>query len=341
MILIDETYDIDYSNKIYQFIEKFTNSEDGFLLHSSGSTGQKKAFFASKSQIIASAHATIKALELTHKDMALLCLNIDFIAAKMLIIRALETKMGLVIATPNVDLVSILDKYPISFASFVPLQIHKIVAQSGLETINKIKTILIGGAAISQDLKLKLHTSTSAIYQTFGMTETVSHIALRKISGEDTQKYYKLLPNIEIRANNQNCLCIKGIVTQNVWVETTDVVQIIDNQTFEWLGRNDFVINSAGIKMHPEEIEAKLELFFDFTFLISYLDDNLFGHKIVLVIEQVDRLFDEVKIKQVFINNLSKYESPKKILYLAKFPLLENGKIDRLAIKKIINDYNL
>lgn len=340
MKLFIEILDKNYELIILDFLEKYKN-DTNFILQTSGSTGQKKEICVSKKQLQQSAIATIKALNLKKSDTALLCLHFDFIASKMMLIRAFEADMNLVISKPNADLGALIEQYQISFAAFVPLQIEKIIASNGIEMLNKIQTILIGGTAISQNLVAKLQSGSSNIYQTFGMTETVSHIALRKISGNNPLKYYTILPNIEIKTNVENCLCIKGEVTNNVWIETTDVIHLIDNQNFEWIGRKDFVINSGGIKIHPEELETKIAEVLKPNFVISSLDDEKLGQKIVLVLEQKNKIKEEEKLLLQIKNLVSVYEAPKSIVYLLNFPFLENGKINRLEIKNLINQQHL
>lgn len=335
MKLFIENLDKNYEFQILDFLEKYKN-DTNFKLQTSGSTGQKKEIYVLKKQLQQSAIATIEALNLKKSDTALLCLHFDFIASKMMLIRAFEADMNLVISKPNADLGALIEKYQISFAAFVPLQIEKIIDSNGIEMLNKIQTILIGGTAISQNLACKLQFCSSNIYQTFGMTETVSHIALRKINEKKPKKYYTILPHIEIKTNAENCLCIKGDVTNNVWIETTDVIHLIDNQNFEWIGRKDFVINSGGIKIHPEELETKIAEVVKLNFVISSLEDEKLGQKIVLVLEQKNKIIDEEKLLLQIKNFLSVYEAPKLIVYLLNLPFLENGKINRLEIKNLI-----
>lgn len=338
MILIDETFDKNYINSINSFIEKYKKSDRDFIFKTSGSTGIKKEINVTKTQLFASAKSTIDFLKLTNTDTALLCLNFDFVAAKMMIIRAINAGMKLIVAKPDADLGTIIKKYSITFAAFVPLQIEKIIDENGVELLNNIKNIIVGGASVSEKLITKLQNSSSTIYQTFGMTETVSHIAMRKINEKNTKKYYTILPNIEIKTNAEGCLCIKGDVTKNSWIETTDIVQLIDNQNFGWMGRKDFVINTGGIKINPEEIETKISSIINCNFIISDLKDEKLGQKIVLVLESKKEGYDEKLIIEKINQKLTKYEIPKLILYLDAFPISDNGKTNRLAIKKLITN---
>lgn len=335
MKLINETSDVEYLRQIQCFIDEYKKSEAIFTFQTSGSTGIKKNIIITKKQIKASAKATIKALDLQTNYTALLCLGLDFIAAKMMITRAIEANMNLIITKPTANLIAIINRNKIDFAAFAPLQIEKIITSAGIEPLNKIEKIIIGGAAISNILLEKLKNSTSNIYQTFGMTETVSHIALRKINGENASKYYTVLPNIEIKTTFDNCLCVKGEVTNHKWIETTDIIQLIDYKTFDWLGRKDFIINSGGIKINPEELEAKIQPFVAFNFIISSLADDHLGQKLILVIEK-EKSISDLNLNQL-TNILPKYEVPKQIYCLEKFPLTESGKINRLEIQKIIN----
>jgi O-succinylbenzoic acid--CoA ligase len=202
--------------------------------------------------------------------------------------------------------------------------------------------MIIGGAPVSIPLEeqIKEKVNGSDVYATFGMTETISHIALRKINGMDSQEFFEVLNGVEIRLDDEQCLEVKADVTDNKWLKTNDVAEVMSKGQFKWLGRRDFTINTGGVKVQPELIEKKLTMAFQSTrfegsFLVVPLPDPKLGNKVTLVLEG-SAIQDEAALLQAAKITLTKFEFPRAIRYLADFPRTESGKIKRKAVYEAI-----
>ena len=267
-----------FSDEIYRFLETWF-SEDFFIhVKTSGSTGNPKKIKLQKEQMIHSAFATGKYFNLKERTTALLCLHVDFIAGKMMLVRALTLGWHLDVVNPNSSpLKGLKKKY--DFSALVPLQL-----ENSIDSLHLIKKIIVGGGEVSRQLQNKLQTLSTNVYATYGMTETITHIAVKKLNnlffqGEMTmqglhEEYYQTLPNVEIYKDARNCLVIVAPkISKNV-IFTNDIVQLISDTQFQWLGRFDTVINSGGVKLYPERIEEKLAKIMTSRFLVSGINDK-------------------------------------------------------------------
>jgi len=267
------------------FMSSWIRGDSSFVFHSSGSTGEAKEIFVSNKQIQSSIEATRNKLELQKEDCVLLCLNPDFIASKMMVARALSIGMDLVIVPPTSSPLKLIQTN-ISFASFVPFQIYKMIHDGSISKLSLIKNVLIGGAPLDSWAIDVLSKFVNNIYLTYGMTETVSHIALKKITGQDASGLFSVMDNIDIKVDNRSCLCIKGTVTNDELIITNDVVELKTSGTFDWLGRYDNIINSGGVKINPEKIERLIALIIpNKNFFVSGIADRELGEKCTLIIE--------------------------------------------------------
>ena len=238
-----------------EFMKDWISGKTLFLLKTSGSTGIAQTVNITRAQIEYSVSLTMDTLKLTSEDQVLLCLAPDFIATKMMLARCLILDMNLVLVQPTTnpfDYISPNTK--IDFASFVPLQIRNIIDSGYSNNLRNIRNVLIGGGPISVKMENELLKFKNNIYHTYGMTETVSHIALRKLSNDAVSKYFKCMNGIEIKTNENQCLVIKSAITNHQEVETKDVVELKNLKEFRWLGRLDNLINSGGVKIIPEEV---------------------------------------------------------------------------------------
>lgn len=340
MKILEENTICENKNSILAFVDEF-NSADSIVFYTSGTTASPKKLIFTKKQLQLSAQKTIDFLQINNNSTLLLCLNVAYVAAKMQIIRALQANANLLICNPKVeDILQI--KQKINFASYVPLQIHKILESNiGVDFLNKHDAILIGGATINNHLVMQINTLSVPVFQTFGMTETASHFAIRALNGNQKSDFYTLLPNTEIDCDVHNCLKIKSDITNYNWIQTTDIVKIMDKNSFQWLGRHDFVINSGGIKINPETLESRISEIFStiyptLSFIISSIPDNTLGEMLVIAIENKSNKTLDLDLLKILYQNLEKYYCPKKIVYLDKFPVNENGKIMRNKIKEMI-----
>ena len=221
----------------------------------------------------------------------------------------------------------------IDFVALAPLQLERILNESS-DKIQRIKTIIVGGAPVSNSLINLLKENELTVYQTFGMTETVSHIALRKI-GKETDAFYKTVDGVEVSYLDGDLVIHYSEMFQQP-IRTNDVVRIISPKQFEWLGRSDYIINSGGVKLNPEKIEQKLSDLLPFSFFITGLKDARLGQKLALVIENNSNFIPEkVRLQSV----LDKFEIPKVYINIKGFDRTKSGKVNRLkTIQKIKMD---
>lgn len=324
-----------------QFLSKLIKRKEEFSFFTSGSTGKPKQIYFDKKQIIQSAQSTIDVLKLKpNKEHFLICLNVENVAGAMMLARAfcVNANATLLEATSN-PLKNILPKHSYTFASFVPLQLQKMFTEdkTAQKKLERFKNILVGGSSINPESEKKLATVKTKIWHTYGMTETLSHVALRRVGKE---KNFTLLPNIKAKLTDENCLMICSPSTKNKWIETNDIVEL-KGRKLKLLGRKDFVINSGGAKLIPEKIETEIAKIVsdcnvtDCSFFISSLPDKLLGEKVVLFIETKKSMNKKV-LKTIEIGlkkMLSKYELPKEIILKKQFVYTSNGKIDRILSK--------
>jgi len=308
------------------FLKEWYSSENFIKTHTSGSTGNSKTIQLQKEFVAASALRTINYFGLKEGDKILHCLPSKFIAGKLMIVRALLGELDLHLLNPSSDF-AFLEKEQFQFAAMVPIQVEKLLRLNSKDW--KLNQLLIGGAAISSAMEAKLQNTQTACYSSYGMTETATHIAIRKINGQDSDSYFHCLKNISVGISKDNCLQINIQEPTKQILKTTDLAELKDNKTFRILGRSDNVIISGGAKYSPEKIEKKLENSVKIPFLISAKPHKALGQQIVLIIEGKEDLKLLKEIKEICKNKLEKFEQPGEILFLSQFPKNENGKIIR------------
>lgn len=318
---------------IFDFILDWQSGKPSFQLFTSGSTGKPKAITIHRNQMIASAKRTINALNLENGISALMCMNASFIGGKMMLVRAMEFDWDLTVLVPSNNPAQYLSKdSQFNFMALVPMQLENIIAHdSGTQILNQTESIIVGGAPVSNGLRKKLNSITAKVYNTYGMTETISHIALMPLNGPNASEQFKILEGIEVETDVRNCLKIKGDVTNNAWIQTNDVVEL-NGQYFQWLGRADFVINSGGIKIHLDQLEKQISDILKTEAILVKIKDTLLGESYALVINE-ERHEPTESIQANLKSALPKYHSPKVILKVEHFLRTESGKIDRIAIK--------
>lgn len=322
---------------VVDFIKDWQSDSPYISQKTSGSTGTPKTIKISKSQIEASALATLNTLEIKASDHALLCINPEYIGGKMMIARALLGGLNLSIAPISANpLKGFKIQEPIDFFSFVPYQFERILDESPdkVQFLDKSKAIILGGAPVSNSLakKIKSKLLKAKVYSTYGMTETVSHVALKLINS-DKNEAFKALENIKFSIDERNCLVIHApqISGQDKLI-TNDVIELISSTEFQWLGRHDFVINSGGIKIHPEIIEKEMTEILEKSdinnrFFAFGLPDEKLGESLNLMIEGK---FENEKILDLLKQNLKAFHVPKKVFTTDEFVETGNGKINRL-----------
>lgn len=315
----------DYLQDIKSFIEEWKSAADEILVQTSGSTGPPKTIRLLKSKVKASAKATGTFFNFQANQTALLNLSPNYIAGKLMLVRAIEFGMKLIVAPNDKDPLCSIPMQAIDFAAFVPYQLKAILSNpSSRAKYEAIKNVIIGGAAIDSKLENALIQLSNQNYATFGMTETITHFALRSISNQED--YFTCLPGISVGINEAEGLIIhKNEITPEI--QTNDRVELLDDRRFKWLGRLDNIVNSAGIKISPELIEKRIENQIpDNRFYFMGRKSDTFGEELVLYIEgelNVADLLERLKPQ------MSKYELPKAVICIPKFEETDSGKVIR------------
>ncbi|HEY4618666.1 MAG TPA: AMP-binding protein [Flavobacterium sp.] len=310
-----------FEKSIGDFLLDWFDNKPYINLQSSGTTGEPKIIKTSKQSMVNSALATGDFFELSPGDKALYCLPTKYIAGKMMLVRSFILGLEIDFVEPSSHPLA-KNKTKYDFVAMVPLQ-----AQNSLAGLKNVRKLIVGGAKMSKALEKDLIKTKADVYETYGMTETVSHIAAKKAG--DT--FFSLLPDIKISQNDKNCLVIDAPKISEESIVTNDLVEILNENQFVFLGRADNVINSGGIKLIPEQIEEKLASEIDTRFFVGGIPDSVLGEKLILVIEGEKKSFDAVVFEM-----LDKYEKPKEIFYVSKFMETENGKIKRKEILESI-----
>ena len=324
-----------FQKEVFDFCRQWHLGKNEFLFHTSGSTGKPKPIHLTRLCMIESANMTKDWLNLQEGDHVLLCLPIEYIAGAMMLVRALVLKLNMVLVDPSQNpLEGIIEPIKIHLASFVTTQWSTIIQSNvNLSTFfSEVKGILIGGSELTSSVELSTKEIQLPIFQTYGMTETSSHIAFRLISSEDA--IYQCLKGVQIKLNDHGCLCIKSLSTLNQWIETNDLAKLIHVNQFSILGRKDFVINSGGRKIHPELIEKCCYDFFAQHSILNKifacgLQDDFYGQKLVLFIESQDEIHFQLQLIDYLKFKLKSWEIPKQFIVLPEFLYSKSGKIDR------------
>ncbi len=327
-LLVKATTLVDRSNdfeaEIGRFLIAWLNNETDVKVQTSGSTGEPKNIYLSKEAMKASALATGLFFNLKASQSALLCLPVSYIAGKMMLVRAMVLGLDIDTVIPKIDLDISSKQY--DFVAMIPSQVEK-----NLDVLNQFSILIIGGGTVSHTLKNQLQRTNASVFETYGMTETITHIAIKPINKIDYKPYFKILPNITISQDNRNCLVINAPQLHNETIITNDVVNLYSETEFEWLGRVDNVINSGGLKLFPEKIEAKLEPFINERFFIASKKDTTFGEIAILIVEAKTNQLDN----SIF-DVLNKSEIPKAVYAIPNFVETSSGKIQRVKTLQLI-----
>lgn len=318
--------ELNWATNTQFFVNEWLNHRHSFQLQTSGSSGKPKTIEISRDQMIASASATIQYLNIPTGAKALLCMNPDMIGGRMMLVRALLGQWKLYVVQPSSEPII---HTTLDFSAMVPLQVESLLLnQEGKEFLNGIKKLIIGGAGISESLVKKLQNLKCQAYQTFGMTETVSHIALKKLNGKYKSADYQLIGDNEIKIEEENRLAVRGSVTNNLWIQTNDIVELT-KLGFRWLGRADLVVNSGGIKIQIEELEEQLTEHFKTQIWIWKTSNTKLGEELVGLTED-QKLIKHVNEKFTSIKSaFPKYHLPKKWILVEKWAFTPSGKPDR------------
>ncbi len=309
----------------YAIIEWYDPAEY-ITFKTSGSTSIPKNIVHSKKSMEASARKTAQRFQLRPGMMTLNCLPVKFVAGKMMLVRALTIGLDQVCIEPKIVLTSSY-KGIVDFAAMTPMQLEGTL-DSYPSLINRIKKIIVGGAPVSQSLLKKIQNLDTSIYGTYGMTETITHIAINRLNGLEKNEIFEALKGVRFSEQDGD-LVIYGDHLDEPEIRTHDQIELHSAGQFRWLGRSDNVINSGGIKIHPEALERKIEKWIDHRFFITGIPDQLSGQSIALVIESEP--FDPQKLLKLStrLSGLTKIEQPRKTFFVPELLETPTGKVKR------------
>ena len=317
-----------------EFLEEWNNPSPYVHVQTSGSTGAPKPMLVEKQRMLNSARITCDFLGLREGDTALLCMSLDYIAGKMMVVRSIERGLKLTTVAPSGHPLST-PHSPLDFAAMVPMQVYNsLQVPEEKERLMQIRHLIIGGGAIDDALAAALKTFPNHVWSTYGMTETLSHIALRRLNGPDASEWYTPFPSVKVSLNENRCLVIDAPLVCAERLVTNDIAELSSGTDpevkFRILGRKDNVICSGGIKIQIETVERQLRPHLQAPFLITKRPDAKFGEAVVLLTEGA---VDEAR--RVCAQVLPKYNQPKAYLHVDKIPLTATGKPARKEAENI------
>lgn len=315
---------------LYLFLEKWFDASPVITVHTSGSTGTPKELVVRKDRMMQSARLTCEFLNLQAGDTALLCMNLRYIGAMMVVVRSLVAGLNLIVRPASGHPLSDIEE-PLRFAAMVPLQVYNTLrVPEEKARLEQTDILIIGGGAVDDSLEAEMSALPTAIYSTYGMTETLSHIALRRLNGETASKHYYPFPSVELSLSAESTLVIKAPLICGEVLQTNDIACIYPDGSFTIAGRKDNVINSGGIKIQAEEMEKRLRPFIPVPFVVTSVPDPRLGQALTLLIAgQVDVRELESKLQTV----LDAYHRPRHIFMTESIPQTENGKTDRAGCR--------
>ncbi len=315
-----------WKKDIVHFIDWYLNKTGGLFQHTSGSTGIPKEILLPRDLLEASANATINFFQLKSGNSALLCIPVKYIGGKMMIVRAILGKWNLECIEPSLVLADMPNDQHVDFAAMIPLQVKNIL-NSSINGLQMFKHVIIGGAPVDIELEKLIIRSESRSYSTYGMTETASHVALKKLDG---QSEFTALDGVTFDVDPDSRLIINSSRILPSPLFTNDVVQLLSDTSFKWLGRFDNVINSSGIKIVAEELEKRIAPYVKKSFYIIKQEHLKYGETPILVIEGEE---DSLEKKEILLNTLKRilpeFWSPTNIRYKKQFEKTESGKVIR------------
>ena len=316
------------------FLQEWQNDEPTVWVHTSGSTGTPKPLQVEKKRMMASARLTCSFLGLKEEDSALLCMPLQYIAGKMVVVRSLVAGLRLLPVAPSGHPLKNMTEIP-TFAAMIPMQVYNTLqVPEERAKLMEIKHLIIGGGAIDDALGRELKSFPKHVWSTYGMTETLSHIALRRLNGTKASDWYTPFENVRIRLSEENTLIIHAPSVCTEELTTNDIAEINEEGKFRILGRKDNTINSGGVKIQIEQVEATLKEHLQIPFQITARKDAKFGEIVVLLYNKVK---DEAEVRHICEEKLPAYWVPKIYLPVEELPLTGTGKPDRATARRIAN----
>jgi O-succinylbenzoic acid--CoA ligase len=319
--------------EVEEFLAEWRNDCPTVLVHTSGSTGEPKPMYVEKRRMEASARMTCDFLGLREGDTALLCLPVDYIAGKMMVVRSLVRGLRLVSVEPSGEPLEAVTER-LDFAAMVPMQVwNSLQVAEQRERLMGIRQLIIGGGAIDDALARELIGFPNQIWSTYGMTETLSHIALRRLSGPEASEWYTPFAGVALSQTAEGCLVIDAPAVHEGQLITNDIAELSADGRFKILGRLDNVICSGGIKIQAEEVERLLCAHLREPYIITKRRDGKFGEVVVMLTEG-----DTAEAEAVCRRVLPKYWQPRAYVHTDHIPLTATGKPARRQAEQIAND---
>ena len=316
-----------------EFLAEWHNDSPTILVHTSGSTGQPKPMQVEKRRMLASARRTNDFLALREGDTALLCMSLDYIAGKMMVVRAIERRLQLTVVEPTGHPLATTAPHPapIDFAAMVPLQVYNTLqVPEEREQLLQVRHLIIGGGAVDDDLACQLRHFPHNVWSTYGMTETLSHIALRRLNGPDASDWYVPFPSVRLALSDEGCLVIHAPEVCARQLVTNDIAELRPDGSFRILGRKDNTICSGGLKIQAEQLERQLRGHLRVPYLITSRPHPKFGEIVVLLTEgPVD------EAREVCQRVLPRYHQPRHYVHVDHIPLTATGKPARQQARQL------
>ncbi len=311
-----------WQQEVFQFLREWYRDSPHIEAHTSGSTGKPKRILLEKERMRASARMTGKFLQLKPGDRALLCLPVRYIAGKMMLVRAATLQLQLLVIEPSSKPLALVEG-PVDLCAMVPNQVF-----ASMEELEKVQKLLIGGGPVNQELESQLRYKGGHIFHTYGMTETLTHVAMRRINEPGASRYFKALPGVSFRVDERDCLAIDAPHLIENELITNDCVELSDSNSFVWKGRMDHVIISGGIKIQPEEVERALEPILDHRYFVAGIPDPSLGQKLILVVEGDEAMREDI-LPLLSEVPLTSYQLPREVYFLPQFEETPTGKVQR------------
>ena len=320
------------------FLEEWNNETPYVRVQTSGSTGKPKLMLAEKKRMAASARATCNFLCLEKGDTALLCMPLDYIAGKMMVVRSIVCGLKLIDVKPDGNPLNGMQKPP-TFAAMVPMQVYNSMQnEHERNLLMGIKHLIIGGGAVDDEMCKKLKSFPNAVWSTYGMTETLSHIAMKRLNGKDASSWYTPFENVKISLGTNGCLKINAPDVCKDVLQTNDLAELHnDGRRFRIIGRADNVICSGGIKMQIEDMEQTLKPHMNAPFIITKRKDPQFGEAVVMLVKDAGTK-DAINACKTY---LPKYSQPKKYIAVDRLPVTETGKPARAEAERMAEQADL
>jgi O-succinylbenzoic acid--CoA ligase len=318
-----KAFDFTDNEELDTLLKEWNGSALSISAKTSGSTGEPKTIELPKHLILNSAKLTSSFFEIPVGANALLALPLSFIAGKMMVIRSFVNDWNLILTDCSTN--PHLPEDNLHFAAFTPMQADLLI-ETQFERFNQIGTVILGGGVISTSLFNRLKMCRNRVFATYGMTETITHVAACELKKQNESQVFEALPGVEFHQDERGCLCIKAAHLSGALFITNDLVELKDSKHFHYLGRFDNVINSAGLKIFPEKIEVEIEEIINAPFYVTSIEDEILGQKVVVMVEGNENNFSDV-LKKLDGHFLQRVDRPRAYFFREKFNFTHTGKI--------------